>query len=215
MPVKSNAEGVARYVGKYISKHIRQRVADDKGARLVRYIGYKPDDRTASCRFSWNSENAWLWRHKVAAYAKRHGVTGLDGMRRKFGRRWAYRRCREILAEPLRDIVFPSEAAAMKSFNEEWKVVVARDKADRIIENLPLNRTVLIGNETINDYWPILDVAVSPDLPSVGHAKEGEEVASTAWSPEIRREFEKSAREMRLYAARLKVLNGCNWARWE
>jgi hypothetical protein len=39
---------------------------------------------------------------------------------RKFGRRWAYRRCREILAEPLQDIVFPSEAAAMKSFNEEW-----------------------------------------------------------------------------------------------
>jgi hypothetical protein len=205
MPVKSNAEGVARYVGKYISKHIRQRVADDKGARLVRYIGYKAGERTASCRFSWNSENAWIWRHKVAAYAKRHGVTDLDGMRRKFGPRWAYQRCREILAEPLRDIVFPSESAAMRSFNEEWEVVVARDKAERLIEKLPVNRTVLVGNETINDYWPVLDVAASPD----------QEVASTPWSPEVRRQFDEKAREMRLYAARLEVLEGRNLGIWK
>jgi hypothetical protein len=45
----------------------------------------------------------------------------------------------------------------MKSFNEEWEVVVARDKADRIIGNLPVNRTVLLGNESINDFWPVLD----------------------------------------------------------
>ena len=103
-----------RYVGKYISKHIRQRVADDKGARLVRFIGYKAGDRPASCRFSWNSENAWLWRHKLAAFAKRYGVKDLDGMRRKFGPRWAFQRCGEILAEPLKDVVFPSYAAAMR-----------------------------------------------------------------------------------------------------
>jgi hypothetical protein len=41
MPIKSNAQGIARYVGKYIAKHIRQRLEEDKGARLVRFIGYK------------------------------------------------------------------------------------------------------------------------------------------------------------------------------
>ena len=93
----------------------------------------------------------------------------------------------------------------MKSLNEEWKVVVARDKVDRIIENLPVNRTVLLGNESINDYWPILDAAAWPD----------EEVASTPWSTEVRREFEESALELRLYAARLEVLDGRNLWRWD
>jgi hypothetical protein len=63
---------------------------------------------------------------------------------------------------------------------------------------------------------PVLDVAASPGLPSVlstvlstiGHAKEGEPAASTPWSPEVRREFEQKAREMRLYAAGLEVLDG-------
>jgi hypothetical protein len=101
MPVKSNAEGISRYVGKYISKHIGQRLAGDKGARLVRFIGYKTGDRSASCRFSWNSDNAWLWRHKVAAFAKRWGAKDSDDLRRIFGPRWAYHRCGEILSEPL------------------------------------------------------------------------------------------------------------------
>jgi hypothetical protein len=39
LPVKSTPEGMARYVGKYISKHVRARTAGDKGARLVRYLG--------------------------------------------------------------------------------------------------------------------------------------------------------------------------------
>ncbi len=65
----------------------------------------------------------------------------------------------------------------------------------------------------------------SPDLASVlssvghakveGHAKKGEAVASTPWSPELRRDFEESAREMRLYAARLEVLDGRNFGKWE
>jgi hypothetical protein len=47
MAVKSNAEGISRYVGKYISKHVTQRRAEDKGARVVRFIGYKPGMRRA------------------------------------------------------------------------------------------------------------------------------------------------------------------------
>jgi hypothetical protein len=60
---------------------------------LAEYAG----DRTASCLSSWNSENAWLWRHKVAAFAKRYGAKNTDDLRRIFGRRWAYQRCAAII----------------------------------------------------------------------------------------------------------------------
>ena len=203
MPIKSNAQGIARYVGKYIAKHIRQRLEEDKGARLVRFIGYKAGDRTASCKFSWNSENAWLWRHKVAAFAKRHGVADLDGMRRTFGPRWAYQRCGEILAEPLRGVVFPSYAAVAKSSDYEWQVLVARDKAQRIIDALPVNRTELVRNESFNG-WPVWAVPASF----------GEQVASTPLSPEMVAAGLERARELRLFAARLEVLDGRNLGRW-
>jgi hypothetical protein len=202
MPIKSNAKGIARYVGKYIGKHIRQRLEDDKGARLVRFIGYKAGDRTASCVFSWNSENAWLWRHKVAAFAKRHGVTDLDGMRKTFGPRWAYQRCREILAEPLEGVVFPSESAAMKSLDSD--MLMARYKAQQIIEARPVTRTVLDQGESFNG-WPVWAVPASF----------GEQVASTPLSPEIVAAGEERARELRLFAARLEVLEGRNLGRWD
>ena len=54
MPIKSNAEGIARYVGKYIAKHIGQRLEEDKGARLVRFIGYQAGTGRRVA-VSWNS----------------------------------------------------------------------------------------------------------------------------------------------------------------
>jgi len=63
LPVKSTAEGIGRYVGKYISKHVRGRMVGDKGARLVRYLGYNQGGRKGGCRFGWNTPNGWLWRH--------------------------------------------------------------------------------------------------------------------------------------------------------
>jgi hypothetical protein len=35
--VKSNEDGLSKYVGKYIAKHVGQREDRDKGVRLVRY----------------------------------------------------------------------------------------------------------------------------------------------------------------------------------
>jgi len=68
LPVKSSADGIARYVGKYVSKHVKARKSEDSGARVVRFIGYKQGDRTASARFAWAGGNAFLWRHKLGAY---------------------------------------------------------------------------------------------------------------------------------------------------
>jgi hypothetical protein len=151
LPVRSCAEGIARYVGKYISKHIRERAEADKGARLVRYLGFsqgqgKPTFRKASCRFGWNTDNGWLWRHKLAAFAERNGARDTEDLAKIFGPRWAYRLQAEILAERLDDVVYPSRACADYSLNltygKEW---VAKVQAmERYQEGRTFARTVTL-----------------------------------------------------------------------
>lgn len=62
LPIKSSAEAVSRYVGKYISKHIEARIDCDKGVRLVEYSHHS---RIANTRFAWVSPGAKLWRAKL------------------------------------------------------------------------------------------------------------------------------------------------------
>jgi hypothetical protein len=119
-----------------------------------------------------------------------------------FGPRWAYQRCREILAEPLEGIVFRSESAAMKALDTD--MLMARHRARRIIEELPVAQTVLVGDESFNG-WPVWAVPASF----------GEKVAEPPLSPEIVAAGQERARELRLYAARLEVLDGRNLGRWE
>ena len=52
-PIKSTAEGAARYVSKYISKHFGKRRPEDKGARLRSYFGCARAETRCTCRFSW------------------------------------------------------------------------------------------------------------------------------------------------------------------
>ena len=130
-PVRSTAEGIARYVGGYIGKHVREREDTDKGARLVSYIGFGYGGRRASCRFGWNNDNGWLWRHKLAAYAERNGARDTEDLAKLFGPRWAYRLQAEILAERL-DEVHPSRRVAERSFalhaNAEGIRAAAKDQ---------------------------------------------------------------------------------------
>jgi hypothetical protein len=118
LPVKSNAEGIARYVGKYICKHVRERVGSDKGARLVRYLGYGPGDRKASSRLAWNTDNAWVWRQKVRAFASRVGARDTADLQRLYGSHWAYHLQAVILAEAVAG-PFPSDAASMTALAGE------------------------------------------------------------------------------------------------
>jgi hypothetical protein len=71
----------------------------DKDARVVRFIGYKPGMRRACCRFSWNTDDGWLWRHKTAKFAERHGLKDIGQMKQFFGSRWAYRLQKRINGE--------------------------------------------------------------------------------------------------------------------
>lgn len=96
MPVKSTSEGIAKYVGKYIAKHIDQRRQDDKGARLVRY---SDSARRCGTRFAWTGARSKEWRKKLASFATRHGCWSMDMLRERFGSRWAYRLAEHIAAE--------------------------------------------------------------------------------------------------------------------
>lgn len=82
----SNAEGISKYVAKYIGKDAEFRPLG-KGVRRVRYSrGWK----VAGVKFAWLSPGWRLWRAKVKACAEACGFTSLDDFAEAFGRRWAF-----------------------------------------------------------------------------------------------------------------------------
>lgn len=114
LPVKSNAEGIARYVGSYLKKHVAQRRAEDKGARLVRFVNYGQTERVASSRLAWANDNGWLWRQKVNAWATVLGMHSMEELSERCGPRWAYLFKDQIMGTRL-DAVCPSLRIAMES----------------------------------------------------------------------------------------------------
>ena len=88
LPIKSSAEAISRYVGKYISKHIGCREERDKGVRLA---GFSKGARVGSCRFAWATPGSWVWRRKLKILGEALGVSDIAGMTARFGARWAYK----------------------------------------------------------------------------------------------------------------------------
>lgn len=146
LPVRSNAEGIARYVGKYISKHIGNRKPEDKGARLVRYFGYRPGQRVAGPAFHWHNDNSWLWRMKLKQWATRKGFKDTDEIKALWGPRWCFLLQNEILAEKLDNVVYPSLAAIGIAQNQEDKMLIARYKAGCVVEDRVCDKTYILGN---------------------------------------------------------------------
>ena len=196
MPVKSTAEGIARYVGKYISKHVSQRLPEDKGARVVRFIGYKPGMRRACCRFSWNTDNGWLWRHKVAAFTKRFGLKDMSELKWYCGPRWAYHLQDQILGERLDGVVFPSRSAVERDLTLCSALMIARDRAERLIEKIPATQTRLLDDRKYDNSSPVWAVPWWF----------GEKMEVERSNPEQIREAQERAAEMRLYAMRLPFM---------
>lgn len=90
LPIKSNGDAIANYVGKYIGKQLINRKKHDKGSRLLRFLGYGPGQRRAKMRFGWNSPGAAEWRRKLKAFAELHGFRSMEDIRNKFGPRWPF-----------------------------------------------------------------------------------------------------------------------------
>jgi len=104
MPIKSNTEAMAKYVGKYIAKHIDNRIGLDKGARLVRY---SKGARAGTTRFQFNSKGSSEWRRKLAIFAQiiqeRHPevrINSLSDLKQVLGKHWAYNNRQYILDLP-------------------------------------------------------------------------------------------------------------------
>ncbi|MDD5522743.1 MAG: hypothetical protein PHI84_18155 [Kiritimatiellae bacterium] len=86
MPIKSNAEGMAKYASKYISKSVGNR-EHCKGARFVRY---SQEWKAASVQFAWNNDNAKLWRTRLSQVAKELDFHAMSDFKIRFGPHWAY-----------------------------------------------------------------------------------------------------------------------------
>lgn len=97
-PIESNSAAISKYVGKYISKHINNRLPEDKGVRLVEYSKGARDGTT---KFAWVSAASWLWREKVRAWAFSQGLMNEDEVRSVFGKHWAWKCRRSIMKFPL------------------------------------------------------------------------------------------------------------------
>ncbi|MCP3929937.1 MAG: replication endonuclease, partial [Bacteroidetes bacterium] len=107
LPIKSTADGVAKYVGKYISKSVEARLPEDKGVRLV---SYSKEARIGSTRFSFVSEGSREWRFKVSQFsefvAQKHRIRKCryEDLKRLEGKTWAWKWRDLILALPGEDI---------------------------------------------------------------------------------------------------------------
>jgi hypothetical protein len=65
LPIRSTAEAMSFYLGKYISKHIGAREKRDKGIRLICYSqGWVKN----SVKLSWYNENSIKWRQNVQKF---------------------------------------------------------------------------------------------------------------------------------------------------
>ena len=91
LPVKSNAEAISCYVGKYIAKHIDSRKEVDKGVRLVRYS--RGAGRVCA-KFAWNSPGAQNFRRKMSWLCAALGCTTRNYrafFRQHFGEKWMWK----------------------------------------------------------------------------------------------------------------------------
>lgn len=117
-PVKSCDQAIAKYLSKYVAKHLGRRELRDKRVRLVGYWGHAAKGRTVRAGFQFKAHTSRLWRWQLAEFAKRNGCADMDELKEKFGCRWAYHH-----ESAIRSIEPPSLVVAVKKVdgeNDEW-----------------------------------------------------------------------------------------------
>ena len=95
LPIRTNIEAAAHYVGKYVSKdmHVYE---EDKG---VRRVSYSRGQVRSSSNFAWHSEGSQEWRRKINILAHFLGLEDMSDFKARFGPRWA-----RFLADTIMDI---------------------------------------------------------------------------------------------------------------
>lgn len=89
IPVRKSGAALARYVGGYIRKSMDFRPVEAKGARLITYSKGFPR-KVVGHAWAWNTDGSAMWRKKVSIFADLHRVKDLDGLKTRFGPRWAW-----------------------------------------------------------------------------------------------------------------------------
>ena len=114
MPVYSNKEGIAFYVGGYIKKGICNRVEADKGCRMAATWG-DWGGRKHTARITWGTPGAFGYRSKLGQLAKDVGATDASELDRIMGgiagASWRYK-CREQIRELQPEGEFPCRTEA-------------------------------------------------------------------------------------------------------
>ena len=137
LPIKSTGEGIGRYVGKYLEKHMGNRLPEDKGARLV---AYSKGTSAGTTRFSWAGPKGTLWRAKYRQFAERLGFDDEDSFREwayaEYGPRWAYRLSECIAAEVLPGVLVVGgvEVARVEGSKGLGAVRVSRPSIERFAD---------------------------------------------------------------------------------
>jgi hypothetical protein len=88
LPIRTNVEFVSKYLGKYISKHVGNRLPEDKGVNLV---SYSSKWVRSTSDFQWNNENSAKWRQSVRYFALCHDFEDMASISDQCGSNWAYR----------------------------------------------------------------------------------------------------------------------------
>jgi hypothetical protein len=111
MPVKSNSDALAQYVGKYIGKHFNSRIEQDKGVRLV---SYSSGARMASSRYSATTKYGTEWRQKLYQFVlltrisrPQEPVNSFASLTRIYGPNWGYKFRDFIMGLPPADLTIP------------------------------------------------------------------------------------------------------------
>jgi hypothetical protein len=89
LPIKKTGQAVASYVSKYIEKNVCNRLKDDKGKRLVRYLGWNGSQLKPN-GFGWASQRATAWRCKTRELFRLVGITEPEQAAQAIGPRWAW-----------------------------------------------------------------------------------------------------------------------------
>lgn len=88
-PIRTSGPQIASYVSKYVSKNLDARRPEDKGKRLVRYIGWSKEQLKPQ-EFGWASKPACQWRAKARQAASLVGCFTPEDCAERFGPRWAW-----------------------------------------------------------------------------------------------------------------------------
>jgi len=137
LPVRKNGQAVARYLAKYCTKCVWERREEEKGARLVRFVGYlrtvvavcavtgipyrsRISQRTHMATFGWATLNGRTWRAKVRSFVE--SLAGVElaqaHLRILAGAKWAFKLRRSILLAK----VLEDEPEALRANCVEWRV---------------------------------------------------------------------------------------------